>query len=97
MDLLFKRYASPFPLLDLMIQSNRFDEFVTTMVDEVQEEKIWELYLHYRWLEKSFNEFKRDVLEQPANQSANEKMTEKEIGATIKNSRNMLNGFNPYE
>lgn len=94
MDLLFKKYASPFILLDIMLQSNRFDEFVTTFISEENEQKLWELYLHHGWLNKSFDEFKHDVLIPATNESTN-KVTEKDIEATIKHSKEILNNFKP--
>ena len=95
MDLLFKRYASPFVLLELMIQSNRFSEFVDDVVEVEGEQKLWELYLHHKILDKSFVDFKKSVVKtRPTN---NKEMTGKEIEATIKKSNEMLNSFNPYE
>ena len=95
MDLLFKRYASPFILLELMIQSNRFSEFVDELVEVEGEQKLWELYLHHSILDKSFVDFKKKIMKiEPTN---NIKTTEKDIEATIKKSNKMLNGFNPYE
>ena len=95
MDLLFKRYASPFSLLDIMIQSDKLDEFVITIINDENEQKLWELYLHHGWLNKSFEEFKKDVLV-PVTNSSN-KTTEKEIEATINHSKEILNSFKPYE
>lgn len=95
MDLLFKRYASPFTLLDLMIQFERFSEFVDEVVDAEGEQKLWELYLHHKFLDKSFVDFKKSIMKiEPTNKI---KMTEKDIEATIKKSNEMLNSFNPYE
>lgn len=95
MDLLFKRYASPFSLLDIMIQSNKLDEFVITIIDEENEQKLWELYLHHGWLNKSFEDFKKEVLIPKTNASS--KTTGKEIEATINHSKEILNSFKPYE
>lgn len=95
MDLLFRRYASPFPLLDLMIQSNRFSEFVEEAIDAEGEQKLWELYLHHRIIDKSFEDFKKSMMR--TEPIENKKMTEEDIEATIKNSNKILNSFNPYE
>ena len=96
MDLLFKRYASPFSLLDIMLQSDRFDDFVVNLINEENEQKLWELYLHHGWLNKSFEDFKHDVLV-PKSDHVSKKVTEKEIEATINHSKEILNSFNPYE
>ena len=95
MDLLFKRYASPFTLLDLMLQTDKLDEFVITIINEENEQKLWELYLHHQWLDKSFDDFKKEVLGSVTNET--NKVSEKEIEATINHSKEILNGFNPYE
>lgn len=101
MDLLFNRYASPFSLLDLMIQSNRFYEFVEELIGTSEDEKLWQMYLSmlsnpmYE-IKKSFNDFKQSLTEQqPVEQ--NKKMTDKEIEATIKHSKEILNSFNPCD
>ena len=79
----------------MMLQSDRLDEFVTTLINEENEQKLWELYLHHGWLNKSFEDFKNDVLVPSSNKS--NKTNEKEIEATINHSKEILNGFNPYE
>lgn len=95
MDLLFKKYASPFTLLDLMLTSDKLDEFVDTLIDEENEQKLWELYLHHGWLNKSFEDFKKEVIGQVTNESNN--VSSKDVEATINHSKEILNGFNPYE
>ena len=101
MDLLFKKYASPFSLLDLMLQSNRFNEFVDEVIDAYNDELLWQMYLSllanpFYENNKSFDEFKKQLKEQTI-QEPNNKITEKEIEATINHSKEILNGFNPYE
>lgn len=65
MDLLFKRYASPFLLLDEMLLCGRFQEFVAELMKlhnkETENETLWDLYLHSAFLEKSFVEFKKSL------------------------------------
>lgn len=95
MDLLFKKYASPFTLLDLMLTSDKLDEFVITLIDEENEQKLWELYLHHGWLNKSFDDFKKEVIGQVTDEVNN--VSSKDIEATINHSKDILNGFNPYE
>lgn len=46
MDLIFKRYSSPFFLIDMFITNCQFYEFINTLIDTVNEEKIYELWLH---------------------------------------------------
>lgn len=91
MDLLFKRYASPFILLDTMIESNSISDFIDTLIDQDNEEKLWQLYLSSLYFNKaqSFEEFKKP--------KQTEKMTNKEVEATLKDSMEILNSFNPCE
>lgn len=46
MDLIFKRYSSPFFIIDTLIANCQFYEFINTLIDTVNEEKIYELWLH---------------------------------------------------
>lgn len=94
MDLLFKRYASPFIFVDGMIQTGRFcdfvDEFVKTINREKEDETNWDFFLHKVW-EKSFNEFKEDI----ENNKQNQGMSKGTIETTVKHSMDILKKFNP--
>lgn len=89
MDLLFKRYASPFLLLNQMLKAGRLYEFIDTLVGYDEEEKAWEMYLHTIYAHrKNFNEFMNPV-KQPVT------MSDTELEATIKTTNNLLNNFKP--
>lgn len=94
MDLLFKRYASPFPFIDGMIQTGRFCEFVESLLkthSEEREERLqWEFYLH-RVLEGTFQEFQEGIETNKRNQAMSETVME----TTIKDSLNILKNFTP--
>ena len=96
MDLLFKRYASPFLFIDGMIQTGRFTEFVENFVDtnnkEKQEKALWEYYLFREW-ERSFNDFKESV----ENDRKNAAQSVYDIETTVQNSMNILQNFNPEQ
>lgn len=62
MDLLFSRYASPFSILDQYIQFGNLYELVDTIQTQRAEEKCWQLYLSIPFREKSYNEFRDDLL-----------------------------------
>ena len=99
MDLLFSRYASPFILLDSLIECNRLYDFIATIYERNNDDKEWQLYLSvistYIFSGKaiSYNEFKQ-LNREP---KQDEKMTEDEIGAILKESENILDNFNPNE
>ena len=91
MDLLFKRYASPFVLLDNLIAtaslSTFIDDFFKFIGEEKQEETTWEFFLH-KVFDKSWKEFCEEI------ESTN-KAEKIDVGATIKKSHDILNNFTP--
>lgn len=90
MDLLFKRYASPFSLLDGYIQTSRFCEFIQAFVKQKVESDRWEFFLHKVW-DKNYDEFCATMQTTQELQS----MSDDDIEATIKKSMNILGNFNP--
>ena len=94
MDLLFKRYASPFSFIDGMIQTGRFSEFVDSFMTAVQkdreEETRWQFFLH-KVFEGSYSDFKEEL----KNNSENANMSARTIETTLNHSMNILNNFNP--
>ena len=92
MDLLFKRYASPFLLLDEIILTDKLTEFVSHIVDETNNEQEWEFFLH-KVFDKSFREFKESlrITERPR------EMSKSDIETTIKDSLDITQNFIPDE
>lgn len=92
MDLLFKRYTSPFFLIDETIRTGRFNEYIVELcnitADEEEDKTMWEYYLH-RVFDKSFDEFVREVKKprQPDNPV--------DFETTIKESYSILEGYVP--
>ena len=87
MDLLFKRYASPFVLLDGLIQTNSLNSFIDDFIDFVKEDNEWEFFLH-KIYDKSWSEFRSSI-----KQSDNQEPID--LGATLVKSKNILNNFTP--
>ena len=91
MDLLFKRYASPFVLLDSLILTNSLnnfiDDFFDFVIEERKEKTEWEFFLH-KVYDKSWGEFS-DSIKQSNDQ------TPIDLGATLLKSKNILNNFTP--
>lgn len=92
MDLLFERYANPFLLLDNLIATGRFFEFVMEFIDIHNNKEIYDVWLH-KIFDKSFEAFKTQVMEN--NEIA--KVDNQNVETTIKESLDILNNFNPNE
>ena len=91
MDLLFKRYASPFILIDNLILIGSSSSFIDDLIDFINKEKKeqinWEFFLH-KVFDKSWKKFCEEV-SQPIDDK------EIDLGATVKKSKDMLNNFTP--
>lgn len=94
MDLLFKRYASPFLLLDGMIQASSFAHFVAELMRIINEEKEWEVWMH-RAKDKTYDEFKRAI--NSPSITPKEEINESDLEAIVKDSSSILNNFKPSE
>lgn len=86
MDLLFQRYASPFLLLDGLLTTSSLTSFITDMYEQVNEEKLWNFYLH-KVFDQTWGEFLDDVKPK--------KVEKIDVGETIIKSKQMLNNFTP--
>lgn len=95
MDMLFQRYANPMPLIDKMLMTGRFrefvDEFINIRNEEVEEKTLWELWLH-KIFDKDFNEFRNSL-----NIGKESEPTEDDLIATVTGSVGILHGFNLSE
>ena len=91
MDLLFKRYASPFVLLDGFIStaslSDFIDDFFKFIAEERQEDANWQFFLH-KVFDKSWKQFCDEI-------ASIDKAEKVDVGATIRKSHDMLNNFAP--
>lgn len=96
MDLLYKRYASPFDFLNQAISVNRLPEAVHTMLKQTDEDRLWELYLHEVIKEVSYNDWKAALMHPKESEPVKSEPVEKEeIKAAIQKSRSILDGFVP--
>lgn len=89
MDLLFKRYASPYLLIDEMILAGQFSEFVTKLTEYDADQNLWEFFLH-KVDGQSFNGWKASLRDGKPNQ-----MSDEEIETTVNDSYFILNNFEP--
>lgn len=93
MDLLFKRYASPFPLMDGYIRTSRLCEFIHTFIEQKKEDDKWEYFLHKVWGNTSYAEFCETL---QTTQELQE-LSNEDIETTIQKSMNILGNFNPEQ
>lgn len=95
MDLLHKRYASPFPFLDSLIDTGQFACFVVFLLNKVEEEKsdsmMWSFFLH-KVYDKSFAEFKEELSAGTEKAGVMDEAKKEEI---IARSEDILKGFCP--
>lgn len=90
MDLLFKRYADPFSLMDGYIQTSRMCEFLHAFIQQKIEDDKWEYFIHKVW-DMSFDKFCETL---QTSQDLRE-MSDEDIETTYKMSMNILGNFNP--
>ena len=96
MDLLFKRYASPFSFMEGWINSGRFSEFVDFIVETYNEERKdevnWSFYLHkVQNPEMSYQDF---VKELETNEQL-QNMTDDDKASALQSAFDILGNFNP--
>ena len=86
MDLLFKRYASPFILLDRLIQTKSLNDYIVELYQIIEDEKLWDYFLH-KVYDKSWGDFLDEIKPKPIKKI--------NLGATIMKSKNILKNFTP--
>ena len=92
MDLLYKRYASPFNYLDVLLEYGEFGRGVRNIWDTANDDKAWELYLSYNpHNKKSFDDWKKDL----KGNDAPQKMSKTQVDATVEKSQKILKNFKP--
>lgn len=97
MDLLFRRYASPFIIVEEMLKCGRFSEFVSEFIKmynrDIDEQTTWEWYLHHAMLDKTYQEFK-ELLGIGSNNAEQPKI---DFEITLSTSASILNNFEPED
>ena len=85
MDLAFNRYANPFLLFDTMISNGTFLDFILTMYKQVDEDRLFDIWLH-KVFDMQWEDFLKDV------RASNEKVNVEEV---IKGTNDVLNAITP--
>ena len=94
-DMVFHRYGNPIPLLDGVIKTQRFYDFVNEFIsinnEETEEKTWWELLLH-KMIDMSFDEFKRYAMRNSVDANT---MSDEELVTTIRDSAGIIYDFCP--
>lgn len=97
MDLIFKRYSSPFFIINEMIANNQLVEFINKLYDITNDEKIYEFWLH-RVYGQSFEEYKGSLNVQKNSSDARDYSKEKvDVNKVVSQSMDILNDLKPNE
>lgn len=90
--MIFKRYSNPFSLLDELIETNQFSDYVSFIPTKFEEDIEFKVWLH-KVFDKSFNEFKKDI--KLSNDAQVGYMKEEDVKTTIQKSNEILSNFIP--
>lgn len=90
--MIFKRYSSPFLFLDNLIIQGKLSEGIDTIYKQTDEEKLWQLYLSNPIKEKSYVDWKNEVITD--NQKQDFEVAE-DMDEVKNNARNILKKFKP--
>lgn len=90
MDLLFKRYASPYVIMDEMLAVGKLTDFIIHLFRQEQEEMQWEFWLH-KVHDMDYEEYKAMVAEKNTSYA----MSDKQVDTTKNKSRSILKKFKP--
>jgi hypothetical protein len=90
MDLLFKRYASPYLLLDEIIAMGAMRKFIDYLLNQHREDLQWEYWLH-KVQGMSFEEYKRICAER----SRSYAMSSGQIAQVRRGAKRILGKINP--
>ena len=76
----------------MLIQTNKFSDFINTLNDKYIEELNYEYWLH-RVFDKSYPEFKKEL--QLSSDAQRGYMDEEDIKTTVNKSKDLLSTFKP--
>ena len=96
MDLLYKRYASPFDYLDALLSYGSFGRGIANIWDTYNDDKSWDYYLSNNPYgnNKSFENWKKET---QTKYQAQRPMSKAQVVATVEKSQNILKNFNPLK
>lgn len=95
MDAIFIEYSNPYDLLDGVISTGRFCDFLDTFEKKHKERQRWEFYIHKlpSWDDTSWDEFNRMLDKEEGIVPEYEKASKEQLETTIGNSFDILSNF----
>lgn len=91
--MLSTRYANPFPVLEEMIQNDMLPEFIDNMLQQNDEDRLWEMYLATALIQdKPFEDWKVIT----TNREEQEQKTECTPEEAVAHAEGILAGFKPF-
>ena len=94
-DLIFKRYSSPFLFLDNLIIQGKLSEGIDTIYKQTDEDKLWQLYLSIPMKEKSYEDWKNEILFKDKEQEQDSFEVAENLEEVKNKVRNILKTFKP--
>jgi hypothetical protein len=97
MDVVFKRYHSPFLMLENVMRSVGLEKFIHTLNEEIREEQLWEVFIHSD-SGMTYDEFKKAQDKATNHVQKEHKVSRKdEIDSIVEQSQGILLEFKPRE
>lgn len=94
--MLFRRYANPFPVLDAMILYDNLAAFFRHVLEEGEQDRLWELYLSQAvFIDQSFTDWKNGLFPVSGNGTESRVGQEDDGVATVKKAEQILSRFRP--
>lgn len=89
--MIFKEYSNPFIFLDVLIKQGKLSPGINEIIQSVENEKLWQMYLHtLPYNELSFNDWKGELYA-----AQDDDNSEVDIGAIREQSLNLLHNYKP--
>ncbi len=93
--MLSTRYANPFPLLEEMIANSMLPEFIDNMLEQNNEDRLWEMYLATALVQDQAFEDWKVITTNRENQDQEQK-TECTPEEAVAHAESILAGFQPF-
>lgn len=93
--MVFKRYSSPFLFLDNLLIQGRFSDGIDTIYKQVDEEKLWQLYLSIPMKEQNYVDWKNEVISKNNEREEPKFEVAKNLEEVRNKAINILDNFKP--